>query len=125
LECSAVLEIPDTLTISGCSECLDDGGCTDGDLCTPIYDVAAFKGYRSCQAPGSAAIDEGCDFDGSGDQQCASGICAFAEIQGVGGGAGVCGSCVDNNDCVDPEVCLPGVIGIDGTITGAHCGEAP
>ena len=106
LVCALILDVPGVITASTCSDCEDDAGCTDGQLCAPTYNVADISGYKSCVEPGSVADGLGCDLEGSGDMQCMSGICAGADVMGFLE-LGVCSAC-ENDENGEPVGCDPG-----------------
>lgn len=125
LQCATILEVPDILTASTCSECLTDGDCTAPQLCSPSYDVLNISGEKVCVDPGSVMNGEGCDFAGTGDMACMSGICAMTDIMGLLQ-VGVCGECEADGDCMAPDVCNPADVDIvTGMVTPPTCGPMP
>lgn len=115
LSCASLVNIPGIIALSTCSECASDLDCAGGQLCSPEYDLAGLAGQRLCVAPGSQANGDGCEFSGSGDQQCTSGNCATTTLMGIPV-AGFCSECDEDADCPGacllPEVVLNGM-GID------------
>jgi Cys-rich repeat protein len=119
LDCATVFDVPGVITLSTCSECQTDLDC-GGQLCAPTYDVGAFEGSWSCVDAGSVPDDGGCDLNGSGDEQCASGACGTADVMGLLQ-VGVCGECLVDGDCAPGETCEPASIDLAGGATGASC----
>jgi hypothetical protein len=123
--CATILEVPGVLEAATCSECLVDADCDAGMLCSPSYDILNISGQNLCREPGSVPNGEGCDFDGTGDDACMSGLCAMVDIMMLVQ-VGVCGDCEVDIDCTAPEVCLPADIDIvTGTVTPPTCGMMP
>ena len=123
--CATILDAPGILTASTCSECLTDDDCMNGQLCGFTYDVLNISGERICVDPGSVMDGQGCDFMGSGDMQCMSGLCADVSIMDILH-VGVCGQCGVNADCMPPDVCLMADIDImTGMVTPPTCGPMP
>jgi hypothetical protein len=112
LVCALILDVPGVITASTCSQCEDDAGCTD-QLCAPTYNVSEISGFKSCVDPMSVADGLGCDLEGSGDMQCASGICAGADVMGFLE-LGVCSEC--RNVDGEPEGCMPGQVCMDASV---------
>jgi Cys-rich repeat protein len=105
LFCVELLDIPGILTTSACSECMADGDCGAGMLCSPTYELEALLGRFVCVAPGSKGLDEGC----TDDAQCASGECVPADIMGIPF-ISVCSECDNNVDCAAGVCVLPQVV---------------
>jgi len=122
LSCAVILDVPGILTAQTCSECLTDADCADGMLCSPTYDVLTISGQKVCVEPGTVVNGEGCDFMGTGDDACMSGICAVTDIMGLLM-VGVCGECEVDADCTAPDVCLPASVDtMTGVVTPNLCG---
>lgn len=113
LVCGTLLDVPGVLTLATCGECLTDADCTD-QLCSPTLDVANFSGQRLCVDPGTVENGQACDHLASGNEACASGICATVDIMGVVT-VGVCGDCTVDADCDmgAGEVCMAADINQD------------
>jgi hypothetical protein len=123
--CATILEVPGILEASTCSECLTDADCDTGLLCSPTYDVLNISGQNLCREPGSVPNGEGCNFMGTGDDACMSGLCAMVDIMMLLQ-VGVCGDCEVDVDCTAPDVCLPADIDIaTGMVTPPTCGPMP
>jgi len=123
--CATILEVPNILMANTCSECLDDSGCTAPQLCSPTYDVLNISGQKLCVDPGTVPNGEGCDFMGTGDEACMSGLCAMVDIMGLLQ-VGVCGDCEVDADCTAPDVCLPADVDLaTGSVTPPTCGPMP
>ncbi len=123
--CATILEVPNILEASTCSECLEDTDCMDGQLCSPTYDVLNISGQNVCVEPGTVANGEGCDFDGTGDMACMSGLCAGVDIMGLLM-VGVCGDCEVDADCMAPDVCLAADVDLaTGSVVPPTCGPMP
>lgn len=121
-QCATILEVPGILEAATCSECLTDAECDEGLLCSPTYDVLNISGQNICREPGSVPNGEGCDFDGTGDTACTSGLCAMVDIMGLLQ-VGVCGDCEVDADCTAPDVCrMPDVDIATGMVTPPTCG---
>lgn len=122
--CATILDVPGVLTAKTCSDCIADADCTDGQLCSPTYDVLNISGQKLCVEPGSVPNGEGCDFMGTGDTACMSGLCAAVDIMSLLM-VGVCGDCEVDADCTAPDVCIPASIDTaTGTVTPPTCGAA-
>ena len=123
--CAVILDVPGILTASTCSECLDDEGCTEGNLCSPSYDVAELSGVKTCVPPGSVPDGEGCDLlSGTGNDACMSTYCQPADVLGMLE-LGVCSACATDDDCTDPEVCLPPAVDLMTGLVAGGCGMMP
>ncbi|MBC8073085.1 MAG: hypothetical protein IAG13_32480 [Deltaproteobacteria bacterium] len=123
--CATILEVPGILEAATCSECLEDVDCEAGTLCSPTYDVLNISGQNICREPGTVPNGEGCDFDGTGDMACMSGLCAAVNIMMLLE-VGVCGDCEVDVDCTAPEVCLEASVDIvTGVVTPPICGTMP
>lgn len=123
-QCATILEVPGILEAATCSECLTDADCTDGQLCSPTYDILNISGQKMCVDPGTVENGQGCDHLGTGNDACASGLCATVDIMGLLQ-VGVCGDCSVDVDCTPPDVCLPADIDIaTGAVTPPTCGPA-
>jgi len=123
--CAVILDVPGILTASTCGECLTDAECTDGALCSPSYDVAELSGVKACVAPGSVPDGEGCDLlSGTGNDACMSGFCQPADVLGVIE-LGVCSGCATDDDCTEPEVCLPPEVVVATGLVAGGCGMMP
>jgi len=120
LLCSTIFDVPGVILLATCSECVDDIDCGNGDLCAPTFDVGQFEGYETCVAPGSVPDAGGCDLEGSGDAQCASGFCGAADVQGLLQ-VGICGECLVDDDCGPGEICMPPEVDFALGATGATC----
>ena len=122
LVCASIINVPNILDASTCSECLTDADCDMGMLCSPMYDVLNISGEKVCVAPGSVPNGPGCDFMGSGAMACESGLCATVDIMTLLQ-LGVCGDCGVDADCTAPDVCLPADIDTaTGEVTPPTCG---
>jgi len=121
LGCAEFLDIPGVLTSSTCGECADDTDC-GAELCSPSYDLADLTGTRTCVAPGTVPNGEGCDRQGGGNNACASGICAAADVMGLVE-LGVCGECEVDADCSsDQQECAPAEVNVDsGVVVASQC----
>ncbi len=108
-QCAFIFGAPGIIEITSCSECLTDGDCSDGFLCSPTLDVAEFRGFNTCVAPGSVTNGQGCNYgDGTtGNEACESGICAGVEVSAGLPPAGICGECQVSADCPDGLECAP------------------
>lgn len=104
--CTTVIEVSGVVTVTACSECRLDEHCAEGQLCAPVYDLPQASGVWSCVDPGSVPNLGGCDVDGSGDEQCASGSCASASVAGVPV-LGICSECDEDEDCPGGTCVLP------------------
>jgi hypothetical protein len=113
LVCALILDVPGVITASTCSQCETDADCGK-QLCAPTYNVSEISGFKSCVDPMSVADGLGCDLEGSGDMQCASGICAGADVMGFLE-LGVCSECEnDENDM--PVGCDPGQVCMEASV---------
>lgn len=115
--CTTLIDVPGVITARTCSECESDSDCTD-QLCAPTYDIENIAGHYLCVDMGSIPNDEGCDFmSGTGNDQCMSGNCAPAAVQGIPV-LGVCSPCNEDQDCVDMGMttCQFPELAIDGTM---------
>lgn len=121
LACAPILSVPGILETLACSECIIDAGCPAGQLCSPDYQLEGLIGQKVCVAPGSKALGEGCDLDGSGDAQCASGQCAVASAVGIEV-MGVCAECNEDADCPPGGFCqLPTIDLATFAVTPGGC----
>lgn len=113
LVCDTIFSVPGIIETMTCGECSDDLDCPpDGTLCAPVYDLIVFGGFHHCVPPLSLPDGAGCDVEGSGDLQCASGHCVHASLMGIPV-TGACSVCDDDTDCgagtcVLPELVLEG-----------------
>jgi hypothetical protein len=120
LVCAVVLDVPGVITTSTCGECELDDDCGT-DLCSPEYAFPSLGGSWQCVAPGSEPIGSGCAFDGSGDQSCASGMCAEADVMGLFS-VGVCSECEVDDDCtMANQICQPAGVDLDAGLIPATC----
>jgi hypothetical protein len=60
-----------------------------------------------------------CDID-SGDNECSTGYCGIADINGLVQ-LGVCSGCTTDDDCVIGESCVAPSVDLDGTIFPGYC----
>jgi hypothetical protein len=118
LECGQLVEVPGIFSLSSCSECASDDACSDG-LCSPSVDIAAMTGHRECVPPASLLFGSVCDHLTSGDQACASGHCAPADLAGLIE-VGVCGDCSVDTDCDEGMQCVAPQLTLSGAI-GSYC----
>jgi hypothetical protein len=108
--CETIFAVPGVLETSTCGECSDDFDCpADAPLCAPTYDLALLGGFHSCVPPLSIPDAGGCDLEGSGELQCASGTCAPAAIMGIPV-LGVCSPCDEDLDCDEGLCVLPELV---------------
>jgi len=124
LVCASIINVPGILEANTCSECTMDSDCDKGLLCSPTYDVLNISGQKTCVEPMMVPNGEGCDFAGSGDMACMSGICSAINIMDLLM-LGVCGECEVDADCDVPggEVCLPADVDTTtGVVTPPLCG---
>lgn len=105
LACIDLINVPGILEVATCGECNDDTECDKPQLCAPQFDVPNFSGQKSCVDPGSVPNGQGCDHEGSGNEQCMSGICAPVDLMGFLT-IGLCGECAVDADCENGEVCM-------------------
>jgi hypothetical protein len=127
LRCERVLDIAGILVAETCSECGLDGDCPGSSGCAPSYEFTALTGYLECVPPFSRANGLGCSFPGSdvgsgtGDQQCASGLCAEVDIMGLAS-AGICADCEFDIDCPPGQSCTATQVDIEsGDVTAGFC----
>jgi len=122
--CQQVLDVPEAgIELSTCSDCTMDEQCEAGQSCAPQFDLQGFVGYMTCVADGSTPLGGGCSTGGSGDAQCASGICTEIELFFGALTLGICGECRNDADCtVDGEECLLPWITDDLEIVPPQCG---
>lgn len=106
LSCAFIFDIPGVITGLSCSQCGTDADCGGNLLCSPDYDLVTFGGAKLCVAPGSQPLGKGCDLQGTGDNACASGICAAADFMGILQ-LGVCSECETDEDCPLDQTCTP------------------
>ena len=118
LTCAEVIPGTFGLVPSACSECAEDGECTDGKLCNPTFDIGELKGYKSCVEPGSVPNNELCDAMGSGDMACMSTHCEAVNAFGFVT-VGVCGECESDDHCMG-GTCTPGMVSMQG-VMGSTC----
>ncbi|MDC0673784.1 hypothetical protein [Nannocystis radixulma] len=120
--CSELFEVPGIITAATCGACDTDADCPpQTPHCTPDYKLNDFGGQKFCRAPGSVPNNSGCDFDGSGDQACASGFCGEASIMGLLK-LGICGECNSDNDCDMGATCSDPAADLDtGALVGSVC----
>ena len=123
LSCIDLIEVPGIIEVATCGECNEDTECSDDWLCAPQFDIANFTGQKSCVEPGSVPNGQGCDHEGSGDDQCMSGICAEVDLMGLLT-VGVCGECNVDADCTEAgETCQEPDVDIEtGEVTPPLCG---
>jgi hypothetical protein len=124
LVCATILSAPPILEASTCSECIMDSDCEAPMLCSPTYDVLNVSGQKTCVMPGTVPNGEGCDFAGTGDMACMSGLCAAINIMDLLM-VGICGDCEVDADCdmAAGEVCLPADVDTTtGVVTPPTCG---
>ncbi len=132
LVCALILSVDAImLTASTCSECETDADCdavTPGSLCSPTYNVADISGYKSCVMPGTVANGLGCDFMGSGNDACESGLCTPADAAGFVE-LGICSDCGTDgmgNEvmCMGQDVCTPAEVSLSEGLLPGTCGPA-
>ncbi len=120
LFCAEVVEGTFGLIPSACSNCLDSGDCTNGQLCAPNFDQMALEGYKECVDPGSIANDQLCSLKDMGDASCMSGHCGEVAIMGFIT-VGVCGECDSDADCM-MGTCIAGSFDQNTGLKGSVCG---
>lgn len=116
LVCTTLVETGGLIPTDFCSECRPgDVPCADGDVCSPVYDLASFQGYHACLPPNSVEDGGGCPVTGPvGDGTvCQSGSCGVALIMGIIP-IGVCGECVTDMDCMGPSTCQGPTVDMGG-----------
>lgn len=120
--CAEVFSIPGIITAATCGQCEADADCPpQAPHCTPDYDLANFGGQHVCRPAGSVANNSGCDFDGTGDQACASGHCGQASVMGLLN-LGICGECSSDGDCGPGQQCSEPAVELDqGALLGSVC----
>jgi hypothetical protein len=131
LVCTDVIDVSGVgMTIQTCSECVGDADCEGELLCSPQVELGDMKGQKICVEPGSVQDGEACDLEGTGDDACASGMCAVLDVSGMVQ-FGVCGECKGDGDCGPDETCIlptldlntggitPSICSGDGTGTGS------
>jgi len=111
LVCALVIDVPGIVQVSTCSGCESAFDCADGSTCEPDIALGALNGVKRCVAAGTLANGQTCDNFATGDEACASGFCAAADVMGVLQ-IGVCSACEVDGDCpggtcVPPQVDLP------------------
>ncbi|MCY1067910.1 hypothetical protein OV090_24425 [Nannocystis sp. RBIL2] len=121
-DCSPVLEVPGIITVATCGECKTDVDCPpQAPHCTPDYDFADFSGQKKCKPTDSVPNNAGCDFEGTGNQACASGFCGEANIMGLVK-LGICGQCNSDADCPVNQFCTDPVVDLDtNLLIGSVC----
>jgi hypothetical protein len=121
LVCAQLIDTMGLFDLNFCSECNEDTPCSGGQLCAPVYDLAAFQGYLACMDPGSVPNDGGCPLDGfmGEGEVCQSGLCGVADVLGLIP-IGVCGECLSDMDCMPMETCTPAAADMSG-LQGAVC----
>lgn len=121
LVCAELIDTGGLFDANFCSECNDTTPCPGDQVCSPVYDLAAFAGYLGCVDPGSVPNGGGCPLDGfSGDgTACQSGLCGVADLLGFVP-IGVCGECLTDMDCMGMGTCTPPVADMGG-LMGAVC----
>ena len=132
LVCALILSVDAImLSASTCSECETDADCdavTPGSLCAPTYNVAEISGFKSCVMPGSVDNGLGCDFMGSGNEACASGLCTPADAAGFVE-LGICSDCGTDgmgNEvmCMGQDVCTPAEVSLSEGLIPGTCAPA-
>lgn len=113
LVCEEIVNIPGILTRRSCGLCSTDLDCPPGLLCGVMAEVETLGGFHACIPPGTVPPGQSCDLEGSGAQQCSTGICAPATLMDIPV-FGVCSMCQTDADCLGGSCQLP-VIDIDGT----------
>ncbi|MEX1365511.1 MAG: hypothetical protein AB1Z98_20455 [Nannocystaceae bacterium] len=114
LVCNTIVDVPGILETNTCGECAGDLDCPAGQLCAPEYELSRPGGYWYCASPMSLPDTAGCDAEGSGDLQCASGNCAVVVLMGIPL-MGVCSVCDEDADCRAGRCILPELV-IDGEL---------
>lgn len=104
LTCELVLSIPLVHEFTHCSACTTHDDCSGDELCSVTIDITTISGFWSCLEPGSVEIGGTCDHDGDGDQVCASGNCAEADIDNLAF-MGLCSECDEDSDCLEGWHC--------------------
>jgi Cys-rich repeat protein len=124
LTCALILSVDAIgLQAATCSECAEDGDCGNGQLCTPTYDVANISGHKFCVDSGMVANGEGCDFEGTGNDACTSGLCTPASAKGFVD-LGICSECGTDGmgmtvDCPGMGTCTEAMVSLsEGLIPG-------
>ncbi|MCR9165085.1 MAG: hypothetical protein ACE37F_21565 [Nannocystaceae bacterium] len=118
LVCTELIDTGGIFNASFCSECGPQLPCTDGQLCTPFYDLENLGGSFICADPGSVDNGQGCPIEGGEGvgEACASGHCGVAALLGFAE-LGVCGECSVDEDCpMDGQTCVPAEAGMGGLV---------
>jgi hypothetical protein len=102
LTCEVIVDVSGIYVIRTCSECSSDADCQPGRLCSPSF--ALSTGAKLCVSPGSQPLGSTCDPATSGNEACASGICAATSVQGLSE-IGICSECRTDPDCGAGEAC--------------------
>lgn len=119
-KCGPVIEIPIPGIIPDlCNECDASADCTDGKLCSPVFDLMMFSGQKSCVEPGSVMNNNLCPKGPDGPMVCMSGHCNSATIMGIVE-VFVCGECDSDADCEPNQTCTPAEASMSG-FTGSVC----
>jgi hypothetical protein len=116
LVCAELYDVRGVFSTSTCSECETDDDCAGSSLCAPDLFLTDLTGAYRCVAPGSLALGDTCELDGSGDAQCDSGHCAAANVQRLLL-VGVCSECEDSGDC-GGAACEPPVVDAESVTPG-------
>lgn len=106
LVCTTVFEVPGIIIASTCGECGSDADCAPGLLCAPDIAINALTGVNRCVTPGTLANGQSCAFAATGDESCASGHCAIADVMGLLQ-IGVCSECEVDGQCGPDTLCQP------------------
>ena len=123
LICALVVDTGGLFPANFCSECDAELPCDGGQLCAPVYDTVNLGGSLQCLDAMSVPDGGGCPIgaDGGEGAVCVSGFCGIADLFGVAQ-LGVCGACVTDEDCADPELtCTPPNAAMGGLMP-AVCG---
>jgi hypothetical protein len=99
--------------LTQCGECNVTDDCTPDLLCAPLL-----AGGTACVAPGTVANDEFCTAPDDG--LCLSTHCTEAEYEGMPSSLFLCGECSSDGDCLEGQVCMPGVIS-NTMLDGSGC----
>ena len=119
--CVTLVDASGVFEVATCSPCAADDQCPVGTLCSPMIQIQSFAGHTACVDPGSVALGDTCDYAGSGDQACASGICAQVSVMAVLS-IGVCSECTSDSDCMASQTCHPASIDLMQGATPGTCG---
>ncbi len=119
-KCGPVIDIPIPGIIPDlCNECDTSADCMDGKLCSPVFDIMAFSGQKSCVEPGSVENNNLCTKGPDGPMVCKSSHCTSATIMGIVE-LFICGECDTDMDCAMGQTCNPAEASMNG-FSGSVC----